>query len=110
MVLDGCSHDQSKELRFYNTWTQIAAGEDIFSLENFIASATDPEKRRFLIPGQYTTALENLEDVAKGDPVSSDNLPLYAGRPILLAWWKSTHDALQAGDLQRVRRLVIALR
>ena len=97
------------------TWGQLAAGLELFTLAAFTAPAESPSRRRYIIPGvipsliETLSVLNELEKKPSGEKCLAD-LPVHAGRPLLLAWWVATYRALLASDLQRVRKLVEACR
>lgn len=97
------------------TWDQLETAEALYAEEAFRASSDIPALRRFIIPGIFPTSIEATAVVTKLLTLPSKDqhltdLPLYAGRAILLAWWVSLYGALRAQDFVRVRKLVEAYR
>ena len=52
-------------LQLHTTWEQLQEAELLFSKDQLAASAEDPEKRRFIIPGYFPTSLPNIVEVEK---------------------------------------------
>jgi len=78
----------------------------------FTASHTSPNLRRYNFPGVLPTATLSTEDAGRVGSTSEQedipifsNLPMLAGRPMVLAMYMAFDEALEANDDERVLKL-----
>ena len=74
------------------SYSQIAAGRDMWSLASFERSSDDPKKRRYLVNGVIPTAVHSTADALKKN---FTNLPVLCSRAVVAGWYSQMLDALR---------------
>ena len=72
----------SKPLVVQETWEQLNEALKVYDVEHWNASSEEPAKRRFIIPGYFTTSLPDLSIV---EARTSSICPLSS-----ISWWRGT--------------------